>query len=92
MNLKIIISAGVLACNCCGPEGKWSLEVGWLSFSVRQTQRRFDLLVRITCIFQPSSGKSQPFSEMAYALRPMGELAELWESAYLEESAQLCLT
>ena len=34
----------------------------------------------------------QPFSEMAYDLRSMGEMAELWESAYFEESAQLCLT
>ena len=44
--------------------GKWSLEVGWWSFSVRQTQRHdigtvdvFDLLVRITCIFSPVVGK-----------------------------------
>ena len=57
--------------------GKWSLEVGWWSFSVRQTQRHgigtvdvFDLLVRITCIFLPSCGKSQPFSDITYDLRP----------------------
>ena len=44
--------------------GKWSLEVGSWSLSVRQTQRKgigtvdvFDLLVRITCIFSPVVGK-----------------------------------
>ena len=39
--------------------------------------------------FQPSCGKSKPFSEMAWFTANLGELAELRESAYLEESAQL---
>ena len=40
--------------------GKWSFEVGWWTFSVRQrigTVDVFDILVRITCIFSPVMGK-----------------------------------
>ena len=68
---SVIISAGVVACNCCGPysipdTGMWqgsggSKQVGGLFRSGKRIGtvdvRVFNILVRITCIFSPVMGK-----------------------------------
>ena len=66
---SVIINAGVLACNCCGPDsipdtGMWQ-ESGrskWVGGLFRSGKRIgtvdvSDILVIITCIFSPVVGK-----------------------------------
>ena len=70
---SVIISTGVLVCNCCGPDsipdtGMWqgngrSKQVGGLFWSGKRigSVDLFDILVRITCIFSPVVGKVSHF-------------------------------